>query len=172
MKKIIFLFLPAAALLTTACSKDRDETAKGKFTYQSTTYETNYATFVISGPNKDTAKLGFTKGLNTTGPVTGTGFAFVIGVEKTVPVGTFTFKNLRATDFDKTKNIFSSGVTVDYNWQTQVGVQNYLIGAVTSGNSTIVIKKSGDKYEITYDARLPDGKTFSGSYTGAVTVVQ
>jgi hypothetical protein len=164
----LLCFLLLAVVTITACSKDDTSSPdnKGQFTYTATTYETNYATFVVT---RDTAQLGFTKALNTTGAVTGTGFSFVLGTDKVLPVGTFTFKYLKDPTFDKTKNFFIAGTTIGYDWQLQTGIRNALL---INGSGTLVIKKTDDThYEISYNVTFTDTKTMSGTYTGTVSTV-
>lgn len=151
------------AVFFSACKKDKDDvTNKGSFTYETKTYETNYAvntTYEDSYSDLFLVSSDYTTG-GFSGKINGVGFTFD---NKKVTAGTYTFKSDSDPGFDPTKHFFDAYAALGVNYPD--GSTGEIIGDITGGTATVTV--SGSNLTISYELDF-NGKKLTGTHTGTV----
>jgi hypothetical protein len=188
MKNFNFKFLGAALMLSIAllsCKKD-ETLKKNNFTYDSKSYDTPKGFLDFYGPAEDNKSSSFDLIIVSSGislnladtSLIGTGDYFYAELNSASLTGvssdTYTWDPLNnwgpeGSPF-KPKTFTDSGIGIgtNANGDETVGNEYY---ADSSSTGTIIIKKSGSTYEITYSVVLETGKKVEGYYNGTLQYV-
>ncbi|BAV07845.1 hypothetical protein SAMN05421788_103190 [Filimonas lacunae] len=168
MKSLKSLALIALSVFTfAACSKKDDAPANsGSFTYDSKSYGLTNGYFLNWGTDGGELELISASYETLISNPTGTYNAIDVDfVDSTIQVGTFTYKYKYDETFDKTKNFTSGTAYINVSANGSSGGVNFVEG------STVIVTKNGDGYSVSIDAKLEDGKTLTGTYSGSVGVL-
>jgi hypothetical protein len=164
MKSLFVLFSVLLLLFSgTSCSKKNTGDPAGSFTCNNKVYTTQHAAYLTTTVSARAGLVFASRDVLSNDALGNLMEMVSIAFEqRTIPVGSFTYKSRSSSDFDNSKHFYSTIVGI------QVDITPSMGDIMTITDGLIDIEKQDKNYNVIYELKAADGRVVKGHYTGAI----